>query len=696
MTLETFADLLIEIGTEELPPTALPTLSRSFAEGIEAQLTAQGIAFTDLERFAAPRRLAVLVRGVLTRQPDQETVRRGPAVQAAFNADGAPTQAALGFARSCGVEVTDLAREETDKGAWLVHRSLRSGQETAGLIPAMVESALAGLPIPKRMRWGDRDAEFVRPVHWVCILLGATRVPGTVLGIETCRSTRGHRFHHPDSIDIAAAADYAERLRGGGYVEPSFERRRELIREQVAALAAEQGLRARIDPALLDEVTALVEWPQPVLCHFDPAYLDIPSEVLIETMERNQRYFALEDADGVLQSAFIAVANLVSRDVDQVRRGNERVIRPRFADAAFFWSKDLEQPLAAFAERLQTVVYQDKLGTLADKGARLARLGRHLAPALGVTPELIERAALLAKCDLVSSMVFEFPALQGTMGRYYAQRSGEDPCVCAAMEEQYLPRFAGDTLPLSGCGRALALADRLDSLVGIFGLGRIPTGAKDPYGLRRASIAVLRLLIETPLDLDLRDLLHAAADGFAPGLLAADTQVTLLAYMLERLRGYYADRGIGGDSVDAVLQTGVTNPWDIDRRISAVAAFRTMPEAESLAAANKRIRNILAKAETSDLGDGAVAADLLTDPAEIRLAHQVATLTAAIAPLAAVSDYVSILTTLAQLREDVDAFFTDVMVMAEDPALRANRIRLLDRVATLFLEVADISRLQTA
>ncbi|NEX18766.1 glycine--tRNA ligase subunit beta [Thiorhodococcus mannitoliphagus] len=692
--MDTRTDLLIEIGTEELPPIALPTLSKAFGDGLRSQLESNGIAFDALEGFAAPRRLALLVRGIERRQPDQETLRRGPALKAAFDADGQPTKAALGFARSCGVEVEALGREETDKGVWLTHRSITPGKETTTLAPSMAEAALEGLPIPKRMRWGAGSEEFVRPVHWVCMLLGTERVPGKVLGLETVDHSFGHRFHHPDPIPLENALDYAERLRTTGFVEPSFEARRALIQSQVETLAAEHSLKARMDETLLDEVTALVEWPQALLCSFDARFLEIPSEVLIETMQSNQKYFPLEDAQGSLRAEFIVVANIVSRDPAQVRSGNERVIRPRFEDAAFFWSQDLKQPLADLALRLEGVVFQDKLGTLAEKGQRVGALGRELADVLGTDATLIERAAHLAKCDLVTSMVFEFPSLQGVMGRYYAERSNEDPCVCVAMEEQYRPRFAGDDLPKSPCGLALAIADRLDTLVGVFGIGLKPTGTKDPYGLRRASIAVLRLLIETPLDLDLKSLLERAASGFPEGVLGDTVVENVLGYMMDRLRGYYGDQGVSFDSVEAVIETGITNPWDLDRRVKAVAEFRQLPAAESLAAANKRIRNILVKAEVAPEGANRVEEALLSDPAEIQLASRIKTLASQIAPLVAERDYVGVLRTLADLREDVDRFFEDVMVMAEDEAVRRNRIGLLQSLSALFLQVADISKLQ--
>lgn len=694
--MDTSADLLIEIGTEELPPKALQTLSNALAESFLRQLKAHEIGYATSERFATPRRLALLVRKIQTHQPDRTILRRGPAIPSAFLPDGQPTPAALGFARSCGVEVAALEREETAKGAWLTFRSEQPGLATAERVPSMTEAALAELPIPKRMRWGTREEEFVRPIQWICLMLGDQPIRGTVLGVDACSSTRGHRFHHPDWIDLGSAHDYADCLRTIGSVEPSFARRRELIREQADALANQHGLTARIDTDLLDEVTALVEWPQAIWCRFDASYLEIPPEVLIETMQSHQKYFPVEDADGNLQACFIAIANLVSRDPDQVRAGNERVIRPRFADAAFFWSKDLKQPLSSFAGRLETVVFQDRLGTLAEKSRRVARLGRYLAPLLGGDPQQIERAAQLAKCDLVTSMVYEFPGLQGIMGRYYAARSHEDQDVCAAMEDQYLPRFAGDDLPASRCGTVLAIADRVDTLVGIFGIGLRPTGTKDPYALRRASIAVLRLLIEKSLDLDLRDLLRVAAAGFAPGTLTDDTIEAVLAYLLERLRGYYGERGVAGDTVESAMQCGSANPWDLDRRIAAVASFRTLAAADSLAAANKRIRNLLSKVQADELDAEPVATSLLAEPAEIRLAARIDELTERVGPLAAQRDYIGILEALAELKDAVDQFFAEVMAMSEDRPTRRNRLRLLRSLAELFMLVADLSRLQSS
>ncbi len=689
-------DLLVEIGTEELPPTALLGLSEALHKGLMAGLDQSRLGHGHSEAFCAPRRLAVRVRDLAPRQPDQDSMRRGPALKAAFDADGNPTKAALGFARSCGVEVGDLAREETPKGVWLAFRKVEQGQDAAALLPGLVEQALGGLPIPKRMRWGDGDAEFVRPVHWVCMLLGSERVPGQVLGIETGTSTRGHRFHHPAPIPLSAPGDYAERLRAEGRVEPSFSARRARIAAGVQALAEQAGGRARMDDALLDEVTALCEWPVAFLGGFDPTFLEVPAEALVETMQKNQKYFPLLSADGVLLPHFIGVANIESRDPDVIRAGNERVIRPRFADAKFFWEQDLKTPLGDLAPRLDGVIFQHKLGSVGAKMGRVGELGAAIAAQLGVPAEQARRAATLAKCDLVTLMVGEFASLQGIMGRYYAERAGEAPCVVAAMEEQYLPRHAGDRLPASPCGQILALADRLDTLIGIFAIGQRPTGVKDPYGLRRAAIGVLRILIETPLPLDLKSLLQRAADGYPPGIAADKVVDEVLAYCLERLDRYYVDQGLSADTIEAVLGVAPTTPSDIDRRVRAVETFRGLPEAASLAAANKRLRNILKKLPEADRAVVALEPSLLTDPAEQRLADRIGTLSAEVEPLIADGDYEATLRALSALRDDVDAFFDDVMVMVDDDALRRNRIALLRALEGPFLRVADISKLQPA
>jgi len=692
--MEAAQDLLVEIGTEELPPTALPRLSAAFAEHFGAQLKARSLTHGAVESFATPRRLALIVRGLAWRQPDRESIRRGPALKAAYGPDGAPTKAALGFARSCGVEVDALAREETDKGSWLVHRSTETGQLTADLLPELVAAALGQLPIPKRMRWGDSDVSFVRPVHWICMRFGEAPVSGSVLGIAIGTESRGHRFHHPEPILISSPDAYAAALRSA-YVEPDFAAREAQIREQVTALAKRVDGRASIPDDLLREVTALCEWPVALLGHFEDVFLEVPAEALIETMQQHQKYFPVQHADAGLLPYFIAVSNIESREPDVVRAGNERVIRPRFSDARFFWEQDLRTPLADFMPVLERVVFQHKLGSVADKSRRVATSCRHIAAALGYDPALAERSALLAKCDLVTAMVGEFASLQGIMGRHYATRSGEDPCVAAAMAEQYLPRHAGDVLPATQCGRVLALADRLDTLVGIFAIGERPSGVKDPYGLRRAAIGVLRILIETPLPLDLRALLSDAAAAFPADVSAAAAVQETYAYVMERLPGYYTDLDIDADAIESVMAVDASVPSDFDRRVRAVAAFAQHEAAGALAAANKRIANILRKSD-AQAGDTSVRESLLQDDAELRLASSVAMARERVAPMLEAGDYAQALSALAELRPVVDRFFDEVMVNVDDPALRANRVALLQGVLSLFSSIADIGRLRPA
>ncbi len=686
------ADLLVEIGTEELPPASLRPLSEAFATGFAGQLQGNRLPFEDLEPFATPRRLALLVRQLGLQQSDQTVVRKGPAVAGAFDAEGKPTKAAVGFARSCGVDVVELEREETPKGAWLIARKTEPGQPTRALLVPMLEQALRGLPIRKRMRWGDGEHEFVRPVHWVTVILGEETVQGQLLGIRIGRTTRGHRFHHPGEFQVPQPAAYAALLATEGRVVPSFAKRKQMIADQVSALAGSVGGRARLDETLLEEVTALCEWPTPILGSFDERFLDVPPEVLIETMETNQKYFPVLDSQGELLPHFITISNIESLDPDQVRAGNERVIRPRFADAAFFWYQDRRQPLEAFADRLRGVVFQERLGSLADKSARVAQISRYIAGSLGVDEELAARAAYLGKCDLVSQMIFEFPSLQGIMGRYYAEKSGEHPCVAAALEEQYLPRHAGDQLPATDCGLILSLADRLDTLVGIFAIGERPTGVKDPYALRRAAIGILRILIETPLALDLGELLAFTAEELRPKVDAGAVAGEVFDYAMERLRGYFSEQGIKPDAVDAVVCLGVRVPSDIHRRILAVESFRRLPEAEALTAANKRIRNILRK--SAEPGTDHVDMEALEAEEEVRLARRVRELRAEIVPLAERQDYEGVLRAAARVRPDVDSFFDRVMVVVDDDRLRRNRLALLTGLEGLFLGVADISKLQ--
>lgn len=681
-------DLLVEIGTEELPPKALPTLSAAFTDGIAKGLSDAGLTPSEVIAYAAPRRLAVWVKGVAPQQADQIIEKRGPAIKGAFDAAGNPTKAALAFANSCGVEVADLGKIETDKGAWLVFRQQQTGQATTALFPAMVEKSLAALPIPKRMRWGSGTAEFVRPIHWIVMLADNAVINANIMGIPSGCESRGHRFHAPAAITITSPADYATQL-GAAFVIARFAARRELIRSKVEALASELGGKAIMPDELLDEVTALVEWPVPVAGRFEERFLDVPQEALISTMQDNQKYFALVDANGKLMPNFITVANIESRDVTQISSGNERVIRPRFSDAEFFWTQDKKQTLESRREGLKTMVFQQKLGSLYDKSARVAKLAGYIAQQLDADATLAVRAAELGKCDLITNMVFEFTELQGIMGRYYATHDGEAAEVAAALDEQYMPRFAGDELPQSKTGQILALAERLDTLAGIFGVGQKPTGAKDPFGLRRAALGALRLLIEKQLPLDLADLLDQAALNLTEQLGSKPAISDTLDYILDRLRGYYQERGIGADIVEAVATLKPSQPLDFDRRVKAVAAFRQLTASESLAAANKRISNILKKVE-GELPTR-VELGLLQEPAEKALADAVFTQENQVLPLFAVGDYEAALLSLASLREPVDQFFTDVMVMADDMALRNNRLALLNHLRGLFLRVADLS-----
>lgn len=688
-------DLLIEIGTEELPPVALKGLSEAFEQGIRDELEKADLGFAGIKRYAAPRRLAVLVEGLAEGQADKAVERRGPALTAAFDENGNPTKAAQGFAGSCGVTVDQLETLETEKGAWLVFRTNEPGQPTTALVPGIVQASLDRLPIPKRMRWGDLDAQFVRPVHWIVLLFGDEVIDAELLAVKAGRETRGHRFHHPAPLYLGEPAAYAPLLETEGKVLAEFATRREAIRAQVLEAANQVGGTAVIDEELLDEVTALVEWPVAVVGNFEQRFLAVPPECLISTMKSNQKYFHVVDGTGKLMPHFITISNIESRKPEYVRAGNERVVRPRLTDAEFFWNQDRKQRLETRVEALKSIVFQKQLGTLYEKTERVVAIAGAVARALGSDQVKAERAAWLGKCDLMTDMVFEFPELQGIMGRYYAAHDGEDAEVAQALDEQYMPRFAGDALPATRTGQALAIADRVDSLIGIFGIGQPPSGAKDPFALRRAALGVVRTCIERELDLDLLELLHSGAAEFTrQGVqLSKDTADQVFDFVLERLRHYYSEQGVAHDTFDAVLERRPGNPRDFDQRIRAVGAFRALPEADALAAANKRIRNILRKAE-EPIPD-TVDEGRLVEPAEHALAEAVATAREAVEPLLASREYEAALKRLAALRETVDRFFDDVMVMADDAAVRANRLALLQQLGDLFLDVADISRLQS-
>jgi len=686
-------DLLIELGTEELPPKALKKLIKAFESGIKQGLEKADLSFDSIRSYAAPRRMAVVVDGLQVKQDDRMVERRGPAVAAAFDDDGNPTKAVQGFARSCGVEVEELEKLETNKGAWLVFKKLQAGAEAASLIPSILQQSLNDLPIPKRMRWSDLPGEFVRPVHWLVLLFGDEVIPVDLLGVTSGRETRGHRFHHPEAIRIQSAQTYAPQLQTEGHVVVDIQSRREAIRGQVLEIATTLGGEAVLNEDLLDEVTGLVEWPVALSGSYDKRFLELPAEALISSMEEHQKYFAVRSKSGDLLPYFITICNIESRDPAQVIAGNERVILPRLSDSAFFWETDRKRPLAERQEQLKTIVFQNKLGTVFDKSARVAKLAAVIAEEIGGDAKLAERAALLAKCDLVTEMVGEFPDLQGIMGRYYARLDGEHDDVAEALDEQYLPRFAGDKLPQTTSGQAVSLAEKLDTLVGLFGIGQPPTGVKDPFALRRAALGVLRIVIENELDLDLLALLEQAQQGFDNVLTEKEAPAKVLQYFFDRLRGYTQDKGFKADVFEAVLSVKPTRPLDFIQRLTAVAEFRQLEQAEALAAGNKRIGNILRKNDAE--GDaGTIDDSLLIEPAEQALAKKLVAVTSAIEPLMAKADYAGVLNTLADMRETVDGFFDEVMVMADDLTVRENRLALLNQTRALFLGVADISHLQ--
>ncbi|MBW5800351.1 glycine--tRNA ligase subunit beta [Halomonas elongata] len=687
MAADTF---LLELGVEELPPSAIDTLSDALADGIRQGLDDANVEHGDIDAYASPRRLAVRVAALADKQPDREVERRGPSLAAAFK-DGEPTKAAEGFARSCGVSVDSLIHLETDKGTWLGYREQQPGEATTTLLPAIVEKAIAALPVPKNMRWGASRVEFSRPAHWLVMLYGERVVEASALGLQAGRTTRGHRFHAPEPIELGHADDYLGAMENA-WVLADREQRRERIREQVLAEAEVQEATAVIDEELLIEVSGLVEWPVALTGSFDERFLEVPAECLVSSMKANQKYFHLLDDDGKLKPRFITISNIDSQAPELVIQGNEKVIRPRLADAAFFYDTDRQRPLVERVQELSSVVFQQQLGTLADKAHRSAAVAAFIAGRIDGDVGHARRASELAKCDLVTEMVQEFPELQGTMGRYYATHDGEDAEVARALEEQYLPRFAGDEVPSTRTGLALALADRLDTLTGIFGIGQRPSGTKDPFALRRASIGVLNILIKGELDLDLRELLELAAAQHQELPYAEGLVDEVLAYMLDRFRAWGRDEGIEAEVYLAVRARPVTKPLDFARRLQAVHAFASREEAAALAAANKRVSNILAKQDDEIAPE--VDTSLLAEDAERDLAEALAQCREKVAPLFAEARYSDALDVLAGLRNPVDRFFDQVMVMAEDAAVKRNRLALLASLQALFLEVADIAELQ--
>ncbi|GAC1665500.1 MAG: glycine--tRNA ligase subunit beta [Steroidobacteraceae bacterium] len=683
-------DLLFELRTEELPPRSLLSLSNALTEGVRVGLENAGIPHGKSQGFATPRRVAVWIRKLAEQQPDKQVERRGPPLDRSFDAQGSPTQAALAFAKNCGVPLSGLQHLKTDKGAWLLFRGTERGAATASLLGDIVNRAVAALALPARMRWGSRGGDCVRPVHGVVLLYGETVIPAEVLGLKTGRITFGHRFHAPKPITLKSAPGYESRMRRAKVVA-DFATRRELIRAAVnsAAAATGEGASALIEEALLDEVTALVEWPVPITGRFEHRFLSLPREVVIATVQDHQRYFAVQGRDGNLTGCFITISNIESRDPSKVREGNERVVRPRLSDAAFFWAQDIKFPLDEHAARLGGVVFQAKLGTYADKTLRVTALAQLIGGRIGAGPH-VARAAHLAKADLMSAMVGEFPELQGTMGRYYAEAQGEPEELARALQEQYRPRFAGDALPATRTGQALALADKIDTLAGIFAIEQRPTGAKDPFGLRRAAVGVLRILLEGRLELDLFELLSAAAS--AQPVYRTEVVAEVYDFIAERLRGMLLEEpGTTVEMLDAVFANRPRSPLDAVTRLTALKEFLLLPEAGILAAINKRIAHILRKAPLR--GGAVVNPDALTEEAEKRLHAVLQELRGPVQEAAAQRRYAQSLKTLVALRAPVDDFFERIMVMDENIERRDNRLALLRDVQVLLGGVADLSRL---
>ncbi|MEJ2766812.1 glycine--tRNA ligase subunit beta [Photobacterium sp. MCCC 1A19761] len=684
-------NFLIELGTEELPPTALRTLAEAFADNFATELNDADLAHQGIQWYAAPRRLALKVTALAGSQPDKVVEKRGPAVSAAFDADGNPTKAAQGWARGNGISVEQAERLATDKGEWLLYKQEVKGQSTQALVAELAANALAKLPIPKPMRWGDKDTQFIRPVKTLTMLLGDELIPGTILGVNSDRVIRGHRFMGESEFTIDHADQYPAILEERGKVMADYEARKALILADAQKAALEVGGTADLEDDLLEEVTSLVEWPVVLTASFEEEFLKVPAEALVYTMKGDQKYFPVYDDNGKLLPKFIFVSNIVSNDPKQVIDGNEKVVRPRLADAEFFFNTDRKRPLVERLSELDSVLFQKQLGTLRDKTDRITALSGYIAQRIGADVEHAERAGLLSKCDLMTSMVFEFTDTQGVMGMHYARHDGEAEDVALALNEQYMPRFAGDSLPSTGVSAAVAMADKLDTLVGIFGIGQAPKGS-DPFALRRAALGVLRIIVEKGYNLDLIDLIAKAHELLADKLTNRNVESEVLDFMLGRFRAWYQDEGHSVDVIQAVLARRPTQPADFDKRVKAVSHFRSLDAAESLAAANKRVGNILAKFD-GELPTH-IDSSLLVEPAEKALAEKVEAKLAALAPVFAAGDYQQALSELSTLRESVDAFFDSVMVMAENEQLKVNRLTMLNLLRNEFLKVADISLLQ--
>ncbi len=683
--------LLFELGSEELPPKTLVKLSQALLDGVLQGLSAAELTFTGSKAYATPRRLAIFVENLSIHQPDKVVEKRGPAIQAAYIPDGKPSKAAEGFAASCGTSFDQLERLKTDKGEWLVYQQAVKGQATEQLIPDIIRKAINDLPIAKRMRWGSFATEFVRPVHWAVLLYGDSVIDCEILGLKTGAKSQGHRFHASQAITISQPETYADTLYQQGKVIADIEQRKAIIKDKAQQAAAAVNGIAHIEDDLLEEIAALNEWPVPITGGFDPRFLELPAEVLITTMQTNQKYFPVKNASGALLPYFITFSNIESTNPDSIKQGNERVITPRLTDAEFFWKQDRKQPLADRVEALANIVFQIKLGTLAEKNQRVVNLSEVIAKQLNANVDWAKRAALLAKADLLTNMVNEFDNLQGIMGRYYALADGEPKEVAVAIEQHYYPKQSGSPTPPSQTGQVVALADKIDTLCGIFSAGLIPTGDKDPYALRRAALGVLRIIIENELPLDIVVLVDSALAQCTQPFDKEATKKLVVDFIFDRLRGYCLDKGFVPDEFEAVMSVNPTQPLDFMKRLQAVKSFRQLPEAESLAAANKRIRNILKKSDSvhaAEIGD-------LVEVEERQLFETAQQSAKDIQPYLVQKNYQAALSRLAQTEPAVNAFFDKVMVMCDDLDLRAKRLALLKLLSEQFLQIADISKLQS-
>lgn len=683
-------DFLVEIGTEELPSKSLQRFASSFSDGIEESLIKADLSYSDIQSFVTPRRIALLVKNLAARQPDKTIDKIGPLTSLAFDAQGEPTPAALGFAKSCGTTVAELKTISTPKGESLAYQQQITGKNIHELAPKIVENAISSLPIPKPMRWGTKDISFIRPVHWIVMMHGSDIIAGNLFELETSNKTRGHRFHHPQLLTVTDPKLYSELLKTNGYVIAQYDERKTIIREEILNITPPNSS-VIIDEDLLDEVTGLVEWPVALLAQFDHRFLDVPKEALISAMKTHQKCFPVVNKDQDLLPYFVTIANIESKQTTEVITGNERVMRARLADAEFFFHTDLKNGLEHYLEQLKNVVFQNKLGSLYDKATRIGSLAHHIAQQLESDPLPASRAGLLCKADLTTEMVGEFPELQGIMGYYYALHNNEFIDIAIAIKEHYLPRFAGDSLPTTLLGNACAIADRLDTLTGIFSIGQSPTGEKDPFALRRAALGMVRILIENHLPLDLHALLTVAAKNYTDQNHEALVE-EIFEFCLDRLRTWYLEKGIHASAFAAVLIKRPTSPLDFDYRINAIHYFQQLPEAQALAAANKRVSNIFKQSPLPPHSHFNYA--LLQLEAEKQLAGIIEEQSQKVAELCQAFRYQEALTLLATLREPIDHFFDKVMVMVDDPALRDNRLLLLNNLRQLFLQIADISLLQ--